>query len=320
MRVAVIFSPGAGQKQSFTLIGQKLEKIFRFNQIVTSQGSFGGDYLLNASICAHEQCDGYVQNLGKIVSELLVEKMDLLITVGGDGIASYVADKMIALGKKLPMMGIGAGTANVGPIVCVSIKDLDFIDMSQYSFTKVGAIEVIAGEHVGYAFNDVIIGNTFLGSDNERIVNFSAEEMALYGKKVICQPSKFICNSGFSVTKNGKLMDHHIQIPGQIVISPLDRDRLEGRAIYGALCSAAYTPCKGAIALTDETLTEDDGMKSFSSVEYLLFGPDDNVVIKGLDKDAQLILDGNPYLRNGKDVSLSYVSDCITVFVPRITR
>ncbi|MBO7184676.1 MAG: hypothetical protein J6V34_02635 [Oscillospiraceae bacterium] len=321
MKLAVVFSPGAGQKQRFSAIGDKLVRLFKAHQIITCGGSFGGDYLPGATLFEADRNGGYVQVLGNITRTLLAQKPDLLISVGGDGIASYIADAMLTGGFSVPMMGVAAGTANVGPIVCISAEELEACDLSQWDHFTTSALEVISGGHVGYAVNDVVIGNTFLGTEDDQVVNLSAEAMALRGEKLVCKAEAGITTEAFTITKNGAITRHHIARPGQIIASPLDRDRLEGRAIYGALCSAAYTPCKGAMALTEQVMisaeAEDAGMTDFCTVEHLLFGPGDEVTLSGLTEHAQLILDGNPYIRTNEEVSLRYHPDLITVALPR---
>ena len=320
MRTAVIFSPGAGQRANFTAIGEKLLRLFGAENLITCPGSFGADYLGDAELCDADCAGGYVEVLGRMTRAVLAGKPELLVSVGGDGIAAYIADAMLTSGVNIPMMGIAAGTANVGPIVCVGADELDELDISRWNRITAGAVEVTARNHVGYAFNDVVIGNTLLGTVDGEIVNLSARAMALRGEKEICRPSDRICGSDFAVTKNGETMAHTIALPGQIIVSPLDRDRLEGRAVYGALCSAAYTPCKAAVALTQQVMisaeAEDAGMGSFSPMEHLLFGPDDEVVLSGLTDDADLILDGNPYLRDAEAVKLRFVPELITVAMP----
>lgn len=320
MKVAVVFSPGAGQRQRFSSIGDKLVRLFEAHQIITCSGSFGGDYLPGAAVLEADRTGGYVQVLGNITCALLQQDPDLLVSVGGDGIASYIADAMLTAGYNVPMMGVAAGTANVGPIVCISADELENCDVSRWERFTTAAVEVIAGGHIGYAVNDVVIGNTFLGTEGDQIVNLSAQAMALRGEKLVCKAESEITTEAFTITKNGQVARHHIARPGQIILSPLDRDRLEGRAIYGALCSAAYTPCKGALALTEQVMisaeAEDAGMADFCAIEHLLFGPGDEVCITGLTEHAQLILDGNPYIRTSDVVSLRYHPDLITVAMP----
>ena len=320
MKIAVVFSPGAGQRQRFSTIGDQLVRLFKAHQLITCSGSFGGDYLPGCTLLEADRNGGYVQVLTNITRALLAQKPDLLISVGGDGIASYIADAMLMGGYSVPMMGIAAGTANVGPIVCISTDELENCDLSHWEFFSAAAVEVIAGEHVGYAVNDVVIGNTFLGTVGDQIVNLSAKAMALRGEKLVCKAESNITTEDFTITKNGAVTRHHITRPGQIIVSPLDRDRLEGRAIYGALCSAAYTPCKGAMALTEQVMisaeAEDAGMADFFAIEHLLFGPGDEVTLTGLTEHAQLILDGNPYIRTSESVSLRYHPDLITVALP----
>ena len=321
MKIAVVFSPGAGQRQRFYDIGAKLTALFSGHEIITCAGNFGGEYLNSASVCEADRSGGYVETLGAMTLTLLKQNPDMMVSVGGDGIAAYIVDAMLMAGYNVPLMGVAAGTANVGPIVYITPEELDQYDASSWHYFKVCAVEVTSGEHVAFAFNDVVIGNTFLGtSDDGEIVNLGAKAMALHSRKEICKADADICTEEFSIVKNGKTVPHRTAKPGQIIISPLDRDRLEGRAIYGALCSAAYSDCKGAIALTEKVMisaeAEDEGMESFCPIEHMLFGPDDTVVLSGFTDQADLILDGNPYIRNHETVELKFHLDIITVAVP----
>lgn len=321
MKIAVVFSPGAGQRQRFYDIGAKLTALFEGHDIITCAGNFGGDYLDGAAVCDADRSGGYVETLGAMTLALLKQQPDIMVSVGGDGIAAYIVDTMLMAGYNVPMMGVAAGTANVGPIVCIEPEEFDQYDASSWNYFKVCAVEVTSGEHVAFAFNDVVIGNTFLGtSDDGGIVNLGAKAMALEGRKEISSTSADICTEAFSITKNGKPVPYRTSKPGQIIISPLDRDRLEGRAIYGALCSAAYSDCKGAIALTENVMisaeAEEEGMESFCPIEHMLFGPADTVVLSGFTEQADLILDGNPYIRNHETVELKFHLDIVTVAVP----
>lgn len=297
-------------------------RLFKAHQLVTCMGHFGGEYIDESEICDVDGTGGYVETVERITCTLLAKNLDLLITVGGDGIAAYIADAMLTNGYNVPMLGIAAGTANVGPIVCMQVEDLERCDINKWTKSSFSAIEVISGKHVGYALNDVAIGNTFLGTVDGQVVNLSAEAMALRGEKKIEQAYRDICTEDFLITKNGQTAKHKITCPGQIIASPLDRDPLAGRAIYGALCSAAYTPCKGALALTENVMisaeAEDEGMSDFCQIEHLLFGPGDEVLLTGLTENAQLILDGNPYMRQDEEILLRYHSELITVMKPEI--
>lgn len=322
MLCAVLFSPGAGHREQFSSIGQQLQQLFGPENIITGFDSFGADYLPQSNVCCASREGGYVHSITAMTEALIDKQVDLIVSVGGDGLASYVADAMLCAGKSVPIMGIAAGTANVGPIVCISQDMLDKIDVSKWKCKKVSAIEVSASEHLGYAVNDVVIGNTLLGTVDGNIVNLSAEAMVMLGRKVICVPSADITLPGFSILKNGRECRHDIIKPGQIIATTLDEDRLEGRAIYGALCSAAYTPCKGALALTEQVMicaeAENAGMRDFCPIEHLLYGPGDEVVLDGLSENAHAIIDGNPYVHKSSRLTLRYLPEVITVAIPGI--
>ena len=320
MFAAVIFSPGAGQKHRFAEIGQKLQKQFSAGNLITCAGAFGGSYLPSVRICPVQPAGSYIEAIGCITRALLDAHPDVLISVGGDGIASYVADAMLNAGICIPILGVAAGTANVGPLVRVSADELEMLDGESWTFDPVSAVEVFSPGHIAFSVIDLVIGDTFLGTLNGELTNLSAEAMLLYGKKERRRPSADIVSERFGIEKNGRLCGHELDRPGQIIVSALDGKCLRGRAVFGALCSAAYSPCKAAVALTKKVLIstqgEREGMEDFCAVEHLLFGPEDTLTISGFTENAFLIIDGNPYYRGSDRVTLRYLPEILLSAVP----
>ena len=118
---------------------------------------------------------GYVEELRASVAAFAAWGADLLVCVGGDGLASYAADAMLASGKRMAMLGIAAGTINVGPIVSAGIDEFEKWGASPDAAPDVLAIEptasvedLVDGRHGAYGINDVVIGDTYLVSVGAR--------------------------------------------------------------------------------------------------------------------------------------------------------
>ncbi len=323
MRVAVLFNPGAGNNEKFIEIGKLLTERLVNHEVYTCPGSSGGFYLTDAIKTGDEIYSDYKNGIKRRVLLLASCVPELFICVGGDGLAAYVADALISGGFSIPIMGIAGGTANVGPIVSVKSNNLRLFNPENIELTNAGAIRVTScRRHIGYGFNDVVIGNTFLGTIDGKVANISVEALLKRNEKSTETPSGNITDNGFRIIKNNKPVEFKTSNPAQIIVSPLEADRFYGRAITGALCYSAYLQQKAAIALSDRILVSidsgDAGIGSFLEIEHLLFGPGDKVSIEGLAENGHIIIDGNPYLRENENVIFEYLPNLVRIARPSI--
>jgi hypothetical protein len=318
MRIAVLFSPDAGKKKIFNDIGSVLARKLKNHKVFTGQGGFGKLYIPEATEIA--ECAGdYRTKIAFMTLSLSAQKPDLFICVGGDGLGAYVADTLITNGLSVPVMGIAGGTANVGPIIATRLYDLDSFDPENLIFSSRGAIHVRnGGRHTGYAFNDVVIGNTFLGTIDGETKNISVEELLVNNKKVPVTPSCNITADEFRIAKNGKDICFSIKKPAQIVVSPLEVDKFYGRAVTGVLCHSAYSPLKAAMGLFDNIIVGINAniAEQLTKSEHILFGPGDLITVTGLSDEGHIIIDGNPYLRKDEVLTFEYKPGLIEVAEP----
>lgn len=261
---------------------------------------------------------GYVDDLRASVAAFAAWGADLLICVGGDGLASYAADAMIASGRPMAMLGVAAGTINVGPIVSVGIEDIGTLTPDDLAIEPAAAVEVLVdGGHVAYGFNDVVIGDTYLGTIGGRAASLSAAALLERGEKAEASPSDDITAADFRVFKNGKKLSPRLGRPAQIIASPLGKREFFARAVAGVLCNAPYMEGPAALALFDTVIVKanppERGLEDFSAAETLLFEPGDLVELRGLAAAGQLIIDGNPYARAGATVGLKSVPGLVDV-------
>jgi len=125
----------------------------------------------------------------RAVKAMLAEKVDTLIGVGGDGTLCAIANAVVASGAKARLLGIGAGSSNVGPLVTIRGKDLEGLDLSRLADHLVHGINVrVNGEPMGIAFNDVTFSNIFFGMRDGVRVDLDARAMLTGTKR--CSPER----------------------------------------------------------------------------------------------------------------------------------
>lgn len=327
-------SKNGTQSTSLGVVGDvaNLVSILRgFSTVYTSPVHYG--QCIEAGIKAQELSllkktagNLYIRNIGYMVRQCLDHGVDVFITAGGDGTASYVASSVIQqsiiqqsgirqdLGRdKHPLfLGFPAGTANAGPIV----HPLHTGDLKDMEEVPLDAIEVTDGDKViGYGFNDVVIGNSFLGTLDDRLVNLDAATMALYGKKEVIKPGERIAGKDFTVKLSGK----ESQIPhgiAQICVSTVGLIPLGPRAVLGGLLNSEGDDHPAAAAFISRNMIDSDpsswNWRGPVTTTHICFTEKEVLEISGLGEDAQVIVDGNPFVRKTDKLSFRIVPQACT--------
>lgn len=237
----------------------------------------------------------------RAVKAMLAEKVDTLIGVGGDGTLCAIANAVVASGAKARLLGIGAGSSNVGPLVTIRGEDLEGLDLSRLADHLVHGINVrVNGEPMGIAFNDVAFSNIFFGTRDGLRVDLDARAM-LTGTKREVQPHS-VCGERTRIYKNELVMIDGIDTQmGQIIASPInDPLSYSGKAVSGLMCWGPYLGKEGILSVASAVLIRTHiDPKDIETIEPLIihqisFGDGDSVEVVGLEGDAALILDGTP--------------------------
>lgn len=355
MKGALVAKPG------FVLSQEAHERLFRILEsleVVFVSEDMGGEYFLSEASrpgriskfisIGHITERNYALRFDEFIVKVAAKGVDVVITVGGDGIASYMATAIIRQQKKLSkhigILGFPAGTANVGPIVQANQNEKSLLKKK-----GLDAIEVsCAGKVLGYGFNDVIIGRTFLGTIDGKWANLNARAMAEKGEAVQyclqdCMQEESVVDLNFKIFLNGKevyglqprfphglphKLPHELP-PGnplglpqelikQICISTLHQENLYGRAIIGGLVEAYGFRHPAAIALLDkisnDARPETWGIKGFRTTTQLCFDEGDVIKLAGFAKDVCVIIDGNPFVIEKDSVVLRCVPEAVLVY------
>ena len=297
-----------------------------FSTVYTSPVHYG--QCIEAGIKAHElslleETDGnpYIQNIDFMVKQCLDHGVDVFITAGGDGTASYVASSVIkqdsgsctrGKGKRPLFLGFPAGTANAGPIV----HPLHTGDIGALTEVGLDAIEVKDGDEIiGYGFNDVIIGNSFLATVDDNLVNLDAAAMALRGEKEIVRPGDRIAGKDFTVTLDGRKEEITHKI-AQICISAIGLMKLGPKAVLGGLLNSEGEPHPAAAAFIGRNMIDSDpstwNWHGPVTTTHICFTEENTLQISGLGEDADIIVDGNPFVRKTDILSFRIVPQACT--------
>ena len=315
MRIGVVVNPSAGQGHSLPSVISRLEDAWGGHTLMSVAGPAAACFR-KASLLP-EPDGGYVEKIQGGVNALLKEGAQLLVTLGGDGTAAYAAEAVIASGTRTPLLGVGLGTANVGPIVTLTAAD-PLPPVDALVFQPVGSIAVFSGgRRTAAGFNDVVLGNTYLATmDGETV---TADGAALLEKGVVI-PARPLANAltdRTRILKNGRPLPHSLREAGQIIASVLERDPLYGRAVHGVFCCAPGSPALGALTLSARPLVsyepDDRGFDAFAPEERLLFSAEEEITITDLAPSVLAVCDGNPYRIDPSAVILRYIPQEILV-------
>lgn len=309
MKAAVLVNPFAGGADAKETICSAINGFLQ-DCTVFSSLEFGGT-LIHASLHCNEDSGDYRDRLFSTVGKLATQEPDFYLVAGGDGFAAYIADRLLKTGQKNPkIVGVAMGTANVGPIVSFSAEALIGAKPEQLVFSDCGAIEAFDGERsLAFGFNDIVLGNTILGTVEGKPQPISARAMVQEGKKLPEAPLAQI-GSSLTVTKNDLRSSVPLERVSQIVVSAVERERLYGRAVTGMLCFTCWQQAHAALLFSERPLVVVDydprGFETPALCSQMVFGEEDEVTLSGLVPEALVIADGNPYLRSFESVTLRY--------------
>jgi len=310
MKTALLYNYKAGKGLPAELVIRRLCDFFSGDELlVTDEGLVFPS--LPVSFVEPESAQSYFAIIRARVKALADAGAQRFVSVGGDGTATYVRNAMYELGINLPILGVAAGTANVGPIVSVTLEELEGRHISEAKEVCYDGISVyVDGQFLSLSFNDLIVGDTFLGTIDGETRSISVRALLEDGKLAPKKPTEDIVTDDFAVELNGVDQIPNTKIIRQIVLAPVAHENHYGRAVYSVIGKCDWSEKKGVIALCDYIAVSFDedgtGVDRFSTTQYLIFGPNDQVALRGFTEEACLICDGNPYLLSGDRFSVRY--------------
>lgn len=298
MKIGIVYNPNAGnsvfQKEAIKALKTKLnsEKLF----CSASSHPFLKGCFPDIVCLGKKEAENSYQDSVNAGAEL--KEMDLVIVFGGDGTVADVVSGQRKTGKLIPIMGIGCGTANAGPLIFTSqLKALEKLDPQKLKLVYVNGLDVYDKNDclIGTAFNDLVFSDCLVSTSGKTVVTVSAKEF-LSGKRNCAEPSK-IGTENTSIEINKKIVDIPFEI-GQIILSPVyNKSSFACKAVFGKVCWLTHSD-KDATMIVTKTpiikITDTDDLRAENPVllSQFIFGSKDRLKISGTKGFA--IIDGNP--------------------------
>ena len=259
--IGLILNPKAGKGFIHTAeITRRAAAKFKGAAIITGPGELGAAALLDfpnpIEICECDSAPGRRQTID-LAFALARRQVDLLLVIGGDGTMSDAACGLIGLPQAPPVLGIGIGSTNVGPLITCPAAEIDRLDFRRLETAFIPALQV--KDHsalLGIGFNDCILGFSVVGTLDGKIRNLDARAkmngQTLPGKpRPIGSPQTRV--ERISAEKTVEIAQG--EWVGCVAIG-FAETRFFGKAITGGICLASFTHTPAGCLVTDTPLVQ----------------------------------------------------------------
>jgi hypothetical protein len=303
-RVGLIVNPRAGRGGAVNL-GYARAAVDRLGcrEVITGPGELGALALQRwrGALRVCDVPDGAGRAQTQLLARcLLAHDLDALIVVGGDGTLADVAVLDETAGGP-PLLGIGAGSTNVGRLITVpgeAVPSLDPDRLSAHAFD--GVCVTCNGELLGLGFNDAVIGTTIIGTVDGRARDLSAEAR-LRGQTRPMTPAG-IGRPTTRVTRVGPAGAMPVAQGTSVgtVIVGFAEPTFFGKAVAGGVCLTACTGLPAGCLVCDQPLVQVDLdaaavlARPASVSRYVSLDASTSVVVESVETGAVLCVDGNP--------------------------
>ncbi|HQC37287.1 MAG TPA: diacylglycerol kinase family protein [Thermotogota bacterium] len=320
MKVGLLANQGAGRYRLVPEAVRRYREAFPEHALYAPEGRFSPGALVGVSsiISGASNSKSYLEALSDAVSLLVQERCDRLVAFGGDGFFTNICAALIAEARPIPFMGIGTGTANVGVLSQFSPEDLTRglpIDQTD----QISPLAIYRdGQAIGYAFHDIVIGDTFLGTFDGATRNLSAEKWMTDRALLPEQPKPLSFTQDFRICRCAEQLSLKLSPIAQIIISPIYRGiGFSGKAITGLLCFSPYYPGCFCMVLADRILVEmSSAFPDYGcEIEQYLFQKGESLIMEGLSPGRFIIADGNPLCEASGSVRISRSEKRVPIIV-----
>lgn len=309
-RLGLIVNPSAGRGAAHNLRLARMTVMALVPEVVvTGAGELGGDALLDV-------VPGVVPELVLLSSggdesgrdttmtlacDAVGYGVDALAVVGGDGTLSDVAVALDRAGLRCPIIGVGAGSTNVGSLVTCPGAGVADLAPERLSVESVDALGVRVGGAAALAFNDVVVSTTIVGTLDDTFANLDADAF-FHGRKVLGTPRP-LSSTGARVTKVGggrEVLVGAGEDVGCVVVGFTECEGMYGKALVGGivLSSSVGVPAGCIVASFPLVFAELDRerhrqMEPLRS-SYVGLDAGETVEMRGFEGGAYVCADGNP--------------------------
>ncbi len=270
----------------------------------TGAAAFTGE--LNLTVCPCDPQPTRRQTM-TLALALVERQVDLLVVVGGDGTLADVAFALASLPAgqaSPPILGIGCGSTNVGPLVACRAPDVESLAIEDLETACVPAALVrYQGKLLGIGFNDCILGFTVLGTLDGVVRDLDAAAK-MQGINRLGEPGpvgqahSLVERLAADGTVEEVARGEWISSVAIGFSSPV----YFGKAITGGVCLASYLGIPAGCLVTDSPMVRMEttrqevlAMGSLRS-QYISFDESMIIRVSGMRQGTAVCADGNPLL------------------------
>ncbi len=326
-RVGLLVNPQAGSGPAANLrAARQALAALRPAQVVTGPGPLGADALNDwhgaATVLPAPRGAGREQTLA-LAREIAAQAVAALVVVGGDGTLADAAFALLGSAGAPPLLGIGAGTMNVGPLITCPAAQAARLDAARLRPQSVdGVLAYANADLLGVGFNDGVIGFTVIALVGGQRRDVSAAE--LMQGRVRPAPPRSIAAPQAKVTWISSEQQARVLAEGMAVGAlavGFARPAFRGQAVAGGVCLTALAGLPAGCLVSDQPLARVDveaaALLAWPPVasRYASLGAGSRIEVEGLATGASLCADGSPLwvLGNGDHAAFAIERGAATV-------
>ncbi len=312
MKIGVVINPCAGNKKTREDILRGFLAFFSSCDFYCIDTCFEQIKRVIPNVSPVHTNDFYRDKNESFQSGLFLDFVDLFTVFGGDGTISDVIFGQQEAKKKIPLFGIGIGSANAGPFINV-IEPCDFstYDINNLISEDVDSIDVFGegDSFIRSSFIDVVFSDCNISTVDGKITTVCSE--SFLEKKYVEKTPESIWNENILMTVNKEIVRTQFNA-AQIIASVIrNKDRFSKMAVFGLISWLPYADKNAVLTISDRTIikmTDQEDYKASDgmTLRQLMFGKGDIVEINNCK--GYVIIDGNPLKKmgEGKGVCLKY--------------
>lgn len=306
-RVGLIVNPAAGSGIDVALQSARQAVVsLGAETVCTAEGPAGADALSGwpGKIIAHYSGAKGREQTRALARWLVDQRVRVVVVVGGDGTLADVAQVFIASGCRTPVLGIGAGSTNVGCLITCRTSEASKLHSETLESWDVNClIATVNDSPLGYAFNDVVIGHTIVGTMDGRLRDIDAAEH-MRGTVTAGKP-RSIATTETRVLRRDRDGDTLVAEGKSVatVVAGFAEPAFLGKAITGGVCLASFTGLPAGCLVSSFPLVQVEiGAPALLKMppivsSYVTLSEETSIVVENVEDSAVLCVDGNPLRR-----------------------
>ncbi len=302
-RVGLIVNPSAGAGRALEVARRAMAALSP-HEVIAGAGEMGAE-ALSACSTRVRQVD-WSPHTGKERTRYLTEVLskadvDALVVVGGDGTLADVAFALYQEERAIPLLGIGTGSANVGPLMTCRGDQVGWLANARFHSHMVdGLLAGLNRTSRGLAFNDVVLGFTVLATVDGKVVDVDVAAK-MRGLNLPREPEP-IGTDEARVVKNSDHGETLVACGNEIatVIAGFPDERFYGKAIAGGVLLSGLVNDPAGCLVCDHLLVrtrmDPEWYRRSEPVNshYVGLNEEERIEAWGLRPGTALCADGNP--------------------------